>query len=208
MVKIFSKISLSMVVISAFFAVSYAASKKEISEESMGLRKVDIYSEDSVNPSMTKYSKNSPGSGHKIKRAFQDAPPMIPHDTEGMLPITANDNQCIMCHMPSSAKEMGMGATPIPKSHFTDFRPQPKLSGEGENEQFDKGSDNMKNEVAIQHKEILVNARFNCSACHAPQSNGELVKNNFKAKFTDKNGAKKSSWSGSKFTDGLDTLKD
>jgi len=206
--KVFSKIGLSIVAVSVLFVASYAASKKEVSEESIGLRKVDIYSEDSVNPSMTKYSKSSPGSGYKIKRAFQDAPPMIPHDTEGMLPITINDNQCIMCHMPDAAKEMGMGATSIPKSHFTDFRPQPKLTGEGENEVFDKVSDNMKNEIAIQHKDMLVNARFNCSACHAPQSEGQLVENNFKAKFTDKNGDKKSSWSGSKLTEGLDTLKD
>lgn len=208
MVKVFSKIGLSIVAVSVLLVASYAASNKAVSEESIGLRKVDIYSEDSVNPSMTKYSKSVPGSGYKIKRAFQDAPPMIPHDTEGMLPITVNDNQCISCHMPAAAKEMGMKATAIPKSHFTDFRPQPKLTGEGETEEFAKTADDMKNEVAIQHKDVLVNARFNCSACHAPQSEGQLVENDFKAKYTDKNGAKKSSWSGSKFTDGLDTLKD
>jgi nitrate reductase (cytochrome), electron transfer subunit len=47
---------------------------------------------------------------------------MVPHDTEGMLPITISDNQCVMCHMPDAAKEMGMGATASSKvSHSYRF---------------------------------------------------------------------------------------
>ncbi len=210
MTKVFSKIGLSAVLVSALFAVTLSAvseaPKKLIDADSIGLRKTTVDGEDSITPEKTNYSKNPAGSGKKIKRAYQDAPPMIPHDTEGMLPITINDNQCISCHMPAAAKEMGMGATPVPVSHLTNFRPYHKLEGEGDNEEFKKITDDMNNDTKIEKKDTLVGARFNCSACHAPQSNGQLVDNDFKAKYLSKDGAKKSSWNGKKFTEGLDTV--
>jgi cytochrome c-type protein NapB len=210
MTKVFSKIGLSAVLVSVLFTVTLSSAKepsiKFIDADSIGLRKTTMDGEDNTTPEKTNYSKKAAGTSKKIKRAFQDAPPMIPHDTEGMLPITINDNQCIMCHMPAAAKEMGMGATPVPVSHLTNFRPYHKLDGEGSNEEFTKITDDMNNDTKIEKKDVLVGARFNCSACHAPQSSGQLVNNNFKAKFTDKNGAKKSSWNGKKFTEGLDTV--
>ncbi len=207
--KTMIKISLSVVTGSVlFFTGCNSAPEKAtevkpaklVSEESLGLRKVDLYSENVVKPEETKYSKEYAGSGKKIARAFQDAPPMIPHDTEGMLPITIENNQCVGCHMPEVA--VGMNATPIPKSHFTNFRPHHKFDGK----KFEKSIDNMKNEIAIQEKDTLVNARFNCSQCHAPQSEGQLVENTFSPEFTSKDGASKSSWNGSKLTEGLDTI--
>lgn len=206
-----SKISLTLSSVAVLFLASsslaLAASDKEvankkISEESLGLRKDNLYSEDKIVPSKTEYSKDFAGSGHTIKRAFQDAPPMIPHDTEGMLPITIDNNQCVSCHSPEVASSMG--ATPIPKSHFTDFRPKHKFDGE----KFEKSVDNYKNEVSIKEISTLSGARFNCSQCHAPQSSGQLVENNFKAEFTTKDGDTKSHWSGDKFTDSLKTLGD
>jgi len=175
------------------------------SEESLGLRKTDLYAEETETAGhKADYSTTYTGSGHKIARAFQDAPPMIPHDVEGLLPITINDNQCIGCHMPKEAKEMGMGATPIPVSHFTNFRPTHKISKDGKD--FTKSIDNMKNEVSIQETTKLTGARFNCSQCHAPQSGKDLaVGNTFEADFTSADGASKSSWNGSKLMEGLDT---
>ena len=207
--KTITKISLSIVAGSVLFLAgcngapeknTVAKPGKLISEESLGLRKDDLYSEEKIKPEATNYSKEYAGSGKKIARAFQDAPPMIPHDTEGMLPITIDNNQCVGCHMPEVA--VGMNATPIPKSHFTNFRPHHKFDGKT----FEKSIDNMKNEIAIQEKDTLVNARFNCSQCHAPQSEGQLVGNTFSPEFTSKDGASKSSWNGSKLTEGLDTI--
>jgi len=175
-----------------------------VSEESLGLRKTDLYSEKSDTfGDAAKYSTDVAGTSHKIKRAFQDAPPMIPHDTEGMLPITINDNQCVGCHMPEVASSMG--ATPLPSSHFTNFRPSHKFDGK----QFSKVIDNMKNETAIQSTgDKLAGARFNCSQCHAPQSGDALaVENTFEADFTSADGASKSSWNGTKLMEGLDTTK-
>lgn len=175
--------------------------KSNITEASLGLRKTDLYSETSDTfGSKAKYSTTYAGSGHKIDRAFQDAPPMIPHDVEGMLPIKINDNQCISCHMPEVASSMG--ATAIPVSHLTDFRPKHNISGQ----KFNKTVDNMKNEIAItKNKEgKLTGARFNCSQCHAPQSTAKLaVENTFEATFTSKDGANKSSWDSSKYMDSI-----
>jgi len=125
---------------------------------------------------------------------------MIPHDVEGLLPITVNNNQCISCHTPGVAESLG--ALPFPASHTTNFRPTHKFDGE----KFEKSIDNMKNEISIQETHQLSSARFNCSQCHAPQSEGQLVENTFTPEYTSEDGAKKSHWQGSTLTEGLDTL--
>ncbi|MGE4419649.1 MAG: nitrate reductase cytochrome c-type subunit [Sulfurimonas sp.] len=180
---------------------SSPAVAQQISEESLGLRKTDLYTEDSTIAEKTEYRTSQATRSSKIKRAFQDAPPMIPHDTIGMLPIKVEDNRCVSCHMPDIAG--AMGATPIPVSHFTDFRPRGKMV----NGVFVMSVNDYKNEVSIKEESKLQGARFNCSQCHAPQSQGNLaVENTFEPVFTSKDGANKSSWSGSKLTEALDTV--
>jgi len=157
--------------------------KATVSEESLGLRKTDLYSENTTVASETKYATGTAGSGKFIDRAFDNAPPMIPHDTEGMLPITINDNQCIGCHMPDVAKSMG--ATAIPKSHFMNFRPVTSIAVDGAviKEGMVMLGDNKT--LTVQHKlNDLNKARFNCSQCHAPQSTGDLlVENTFRPDY-------------------------
>lgn len=178
-----------------------ANTKNVIDDDSIGLRKVDLLSEEKAAPDETKYGTAQPMSGYKIERAYQNAPPMIPHDVEGMLEITPQNNMCIGCHDVSVAESMT--ATPIPKSHYIDFRPKHKLTGE----KFEKSIDNMKNEVSIKPIETISHARFNCTACHAPQSTGKLaVENTFEANYTRKDGKEKSTWD-EVLTDDLDTLK-
>lgn len=178
-----------------------ANTKNVIDEDSIGLRKVDLLSEDKAAPDETKYGTSQPMSGYKIERAYQNAPPMIPHDVEGMLEITPDNNMCVGCHDVSVAESMT--ATPIPKSHYIDFRPKHKLEGDN----FVKSVDNMKNEVSIKPIETISHARFNCTACHAPQSTGGLaVENTFKANYTRKDGKTHSTWN-EVLTDDLDTLK-
>ena len=178
-----------------------ASAPKTVTEDSLGLRKVDIYSEDKATPDETKYGTSQPMSGYKIERAYQNAPPMIPHDVEGMLEITPDNNMCIGCHDVSVAASMN--ATPIGKSHYIDFRPKHKLEGDN----FVKSTDDMKNEVSIKPIEVISNARFNCTACHAPQSTGGLaVENTFKANYTRKDGKSHSTWN-EVMTKDLDTLK-
>lgn len=174
---------------------------KTVTEESLGLRKTDLYSEEAETfGDEAKYNTAAAGTSQRIKRAFQDAPPMIPHDTEGMVPITISDNQCTGCHMPEVAS--AMGATPIPGSHFTNFRPK-SVAQSGANTSSANLSD-----ISIKKEHKLVGARFNCNQCHATQSGDALaVENTFEADFTSADGASKSSWSGTKLMEGIDTTK-
>ena len=205
--RVINKITLGLVAATLLFVgcnesaapAKTAAVKATISEDSLGLRKGTLYNEN-INPHGTSYSTNFAGSGKKFKRAFQDAPPMIPHDTTGMLPIKINDNQCVGCHMPDVAA--GVGATAIPPSHFTNFRPK-SIAIKGEN----TSSESLAN-VSIKKESHLVGARFNCSQCHAPQDTGALaVENNFQPDYIDADGASKSRWNGSRMLEGLNTME-
>lgn len=197
----FSKLTISIATLAAVFTVGCATAAQTVSEESLGLRKTDLYSEATTTGDKTEYAKAAAGTSKKFDRAFQDAPPMIPHDTEGMLPITINNNACTGCHEPAVA--VSMGATPIPKSHFIDFRPKHNFDGKT----FTKSIDNMKNEVSVKPISQVAGARFNCSQCHAPQSTGKLVvESTFEPAFTRKDGAFKSTWD-EVILDNLDTLK-
>jgi cytochrome c-type protein NapB len=172
--------------------------KPTISEEQLGLRKTSLFQEE-VKPAATQYSTSYAGSGKKFARAFQDAPPMIPHDVTGLIPIKIGNNQCLGCHLPDVAS--GMGATPIPPSHFTNFRPQSSYAIKGENTSSEKLA-----HISIKKENHLVGARYNCTQCHAPQSEGELaVPNNFEPDYIDPDGAHKSRWVGDRMLEGLNT---
>jgi len=174
-----------------------------VTEASLGLRKTNLYTEHTTSASKTEYVTAQPGASDKFNRAFQDAPPMIPHDTEGLLPIKIGENACTGCHMPDMAA--AMGATPIPVSHMTNMRPTHNYDGKT----FSKSIDNMKNEMAISKPTAaLVGGRYNCSQCHAPQSQGNLaVENTFEPVYSDANGATTSGWKGTRMTDYLDTIE-
>lgn len=177
------------------------ANNEIVTEASLGLRKTTIYAENTTAASKTEYTTDAPGTSTMHDRAFQDAPPMIPHSLEGLLPVTINNNSCIGCHDPVVAPSME--ATAIPKSHYIDFRPKHNFDGKT----FTKSIDNMKNEVSIKPISKLSGARFNCTQCHAPQTNGNLaVESTFKANYTRLDGPTKSSWD-EVILDNLDTLK-
>ncbi len=209
--KLITKIGIGLATSSFLIFVGCSTSQPTISEESLGLRKVDIYSEEKVTPDETKYSKAAPSTSKIIERAFQDAPPMIPHDVEGLLPITVNNNQCISCHAPGVAESFG--ALPYPKSHMMNFRPDTSLAKDGKIVKNGKVVQNTSTEkmdyVTLENMDQLSHSRFNCSQCHAPQSEmKEVVGNTFTPDFTSEDGAKKSSWTGTSLTEGLDILKD
>ncbi len=140
-----------------------------IDETQLGLRKTDLNEE--APPPPVEYTKAPPGQSKRFERSYQNAPPLIPHSVEGLLPITKNNNACLGCHDPKVAK--AMGATPIPPTHFIDFGklPEGKI-------------------VKLSH---LDPARYNCSQCHVPQANAKpLVQNTFKPDYKDPNAKKKS----------------
>jgi cytochrome c-type protein NapB len=136
--------------------------KSEITPEEIGIRQAPVEEEDTAPPAIIdpEYApKPPPGTSKKYKRAYENAPPQIPHSTEGLLPITKENNACLGCHMPEVAK--AVKATPIPPTHFINFRTGQKLNH-------------------------LYQGRYNCTQCHAPQLDVQpVVKNTFKPDYRD-----------------------
>lgn len=142
---------------------SKATNSNLVSDTEIGLRKVDLNDEKDVQIPSIQWSEDAPGTSTKIQRSYENAPPLIPHSLDGLLPITKDNNACIGCHAPEVAPSVG--ATSIPKSHLIDFRTGKDLGG------------------------MLSDQRFNCTQCHVPQAKtAPLVKNNFKPDFRYKDG--------------------
>jgi len=159
---------------------------KVMTEESLGLRKTNLYAEDADTVGeTTDYSRPAAGQSKRFARAFTNAPPMIPHDVEGMLPITTKANMCLDSHMPAVAPSVK--ATAIPASHFASFRPDTALDKDGKITKNGKAVDNTSDFLTVTKKsKDLSKARYNCSQCHAPQSKIEpLVGNTFTPDFGD-----------------------
>jgi len=161
--------------------------RSAVSEKALGLRKADLYSEDKITGVKTDYSRPAPGSSTKFERAYKDAPPMIPHSVDGLLPITRENNQCLGCHLPEVAKSMG--ATPIPPSHFTNYRPDTVMKDgnvikEGKVLGKDLGNTSDIKIAKAKKMKTLYEGRFNCSQCHAPQAKVKTdVANTFKPDY-------------------------
>jgi cytochrome c-type protein NapB len=136
-----------------------------------------------------KYDRPAPGTAPKFERAYVNAPPLIPHSVDGLLPITKSNNACLSCHMPDVAK--ASGATPIPPSHFTNFRPDTgmkdgKVVKEGKvvGPDGDIGNTGDIKLAKVKKLNHLYQGRYNCSQCHVPQANIDTpVDNTFEADF-------------------------
>ncbi|WP_294957453.1 nitrate reductase cytochrome c-type subunit [Sulfurovum sp.] len=161
--------------------------KKVVDETVLGLRKTSLFDEN-VAPQEVKSDRPAPGAAPKFERAYVNAPPMIPHSVEGLLPITQANNQCLGCHMPDVAKSVG--ATPIPPSHFTNYRPTTvykngELVKEGKKVGIAKGDMGNVGDIKlakVKKLNHLYQGRYNCSQCHAPQANVKTaVGNTFKS---------------------------
>lgn len=132
------------------------------------------------------YAETPENQSESMDRAFENAPPLIPHTVKGMADIKINDNECLLCHMPDKAKLED--ATPIPKSHFMDYRPKPTLEGK---KWVVKAKEN--EVVQIDNDGKLDNSRFFCNQCHVPQTDASLmVENTFKASFRNSSDKSKS----------------
>jgi cytochrome c-type protein NapB len=183
--------------------------KPVISDTQLSYRNQSLEDESTVVPPKVEYTDAAPGTSKRFKRAYQDAPPMIPHSVDGLLPITKDNNQCLGCHMPDVAPSMG--ATPIPPSHFTNFRPKTEVKGGiifKNGKPVKNTSDEKLGNVSIKKQKHLYQGRFNCSQCHAPQAKlNPLVENKFTADYKKKDGAFKSSWTDEEYMKDIDTTK-
>lgn len=148
-------------VLAAGSAFAQQAKQKAKSEEEIGLRSAPLTDETKEMPAHGEYGKAAPGTSKPFGRAFENSPPLIPHDLTGMLPIAESNNACLGCHMPEHAA--ALGATAMPNSHFFDIDTGKDLEGK------------------------LDNKRFPCMQCHVPQVNiPEAIKNTFRADFRTK----------------------
>ena len=163
--------------------------RSAVSERALGLRKSDLYKEDKIAGVKTDYSRPAPGTSTKFERAYKDAPPMIPHSVDGLLPITRENNQCLGCHLPEVATSMG--ATPIPVTHFTNYRPLTAMNDGyvvkgGEVLGYDIQNTSDIKIAKAKKSDTLYQGRFNCTQCHAPQSKTKTdVANTFRPDFGD-----------------------
>jgi len=177
--KIISSLVAATILISGLYAAG-----KQVDENQLGMRSSDLYSEVSAKPDGTNYSTATAGTSKKIQRAYPDAPPMIPHDISDFGEITKDNNACLGCHMPDVAT--AVQATPIPPTHFTSFRPNVALDKNGHFVEVDHDKI-----VKKDLKGALWQGRFNCTQCHAPQTQGKLrVENKFKTDCLDPVGRK------------------
>ena len=163
--------------------------RNTVSERALGLRKSDLYSEDTATGVKTDYSRPAPGTSTKFERAYRDAPPMIPHSVEGLLPITKMNNQCLGCHLPEVAPSVG--ATPISPTHFTNYRPDTVMKDgnvlkEGKILGKDMGNTSDIKLAKAKKSDTLYQGRFNCTQCHAPQAKVKTdVANTFRPDYGD-----------------------
>jgi len=164
--------------------------RSTVSERALGLRKTDIYQEEKGHGVQADYNRPSPGSSTRFERAYKDAPPMIPHSVVGLIPITKENNQCLGCHMPEVAPSVG--STPIPATHFTNYRPKTILKNNKVLKEGKEVGKDLKNTSDIKlaqtrKTDTIYKGRFNCTQCHAPQAKVKTdVANTFRPDFDKK----------------------
>ncbi|HSB40712.1 MAG TPA: nitrate reductase cytochrome c-type subunit [Methylomirabilota bacterium] len=124
-----------------------------IPDARLGLVKESVF--DVSTPPGVKANDSNPGELPVLPRAYPIAPPRVPHAVDDFLPITQKQNACLDCH---AVKDKQKGEpTPIPSSHYTDYRNAPDRVGGR-----------------------VVGARYVCVSCHAAKTDApNLVDNRF-----------------------------
>jgi cytochrome c-type protein NapB len=108
-------------------------------------------------PPAVKPNASSPGERPALPRPYALAPPRVPHAIADFLPITRAQNACIGCHAVAGERVKGE-PTPLPPSHYTDFRNAPGTVG---------------TEVA--------GTRHVCTSCHVAVTDApDLIRNDFR----------------------------
>lgn len=149
----------TMMAIVAAAAVSMSdgalqAAEIKLMDDQMGLSKTSVF--DDPTPEVFNYPNIEPSASVGLPRAYNGAPPQVPHKIEAFLPIKNGKNLCITCHdrpaMIGQPKSKGI-ASAMPESHYY------------------KAEDG-----SLKRSE----ARYICSQCHAPQADvKDLVGNTF-----------------------------
>ena len=155
-----------------------------IEEDSLGLIDASVKSEETNLKQKARFENSQPGNADKIERAFENAPPLIPHTTTGFFPIKMDNNICFSCHLPDKVEQSG--AIAIPETHFTSFRPT-MVEVDGVLQFEDESA------VYEEDLDTTNHAYFNCSQCHVAQTDVTVdIENLFTPEFRAEFGLEKS----------------
>ncbi len=206
--KKMSKIALGVITV-GIFVVGCATTNDSVSDASLSLRKSNVQTENGIKLHKVKYAEAAPGEAKMIERSYDNAPPLIPHSVEGLIPITRKNNSCLGCHMPEVAASVH--ATPIPKSHFMNFRPTEVIAKNGKlikkGDVVARPNDGSNEVFATPTHGKLYAGRYNCTQCHVPQSNAKpLVGNTFKPDYMNKQQMNRSNLVNT-YDQGINTVK-
>lgn len=128
------------------------AADKGLAEEQMGLSRTPVTVD--PDPATFEYRQADPSTSGVLPRAYLGAPPQVPHNLDGLIPITRDSNTCVSCHQQPDQvgkKKVKGEPTPLPATHYTDVK-----------------------------NNALNMGRYNCTQCHTPQANvNNLVGNTF-----------------------------
>ncbi|WP_457628971.1 nitrate reductase cytochrome c-type subunit [Oceanithermus sp.] len=125
-----------------------------------GIRTTDPLQSGSEELPLPSENAPAPGAAERLPRAYENAPPQIPHSIDGLVPITLSNNACLSCHVPEVAPSVG--ATPLPPTHL----------------QMDLFSESEGKKVPVDP------SRYNCTQCHVPQAGvNPPVANEFQPDF-------------------------
>ncbi len=143
-----------------------AQAAKAIDPTQLGLSKTDVT--DVPTPPPTVMHNKPPGAGNTLYYpGYDTAPPPIPHDIKGLVPVTLKNNMCLSCHLQPDkiGQKVPKGQPiPIPASHY-------QTGAYGKPEAGAKPT---------AHKGKLSGSRFVCTQCHRPQHDAPpLVENTF-----------------------------
>ena len=132
----------------AFTLPASAVEDQGIPDDMLGLSKTSVY--DVPDPDVVEFGTSDPGTvGKRAIRSYNTAPPMIPHTTKDMVPITRDSNLCKDCHVQPDMIGMKIEPgipVPAPVSHYANVK---------------KGE--------------LYMGRWNCTQCHREQANVKLL---------------------------------
>ena len=163
--RVASVLAIALTVIAFHVAASVAQedTAAPIRDSDLGLAPGSVF--DVLEPPVPATNAADPGDLPPVARAYDTAPPRVPHAVDDFLPITRSDNWCVDCHMTDWQSPEEGEPTPIPFSHYMDLR----------NESTDIG-------------EEVVGSRWVCVSCHVPVTETQsLVANSFVRSLSDPN---------------------
>jgi cytochrome c-type protein NapB len=134
-------------------AAGQSPEPRAVTERDLGLR--DSTLADDREPPVFAFPDEGPGGNPLLPRSFDGAPPLVPHSLDDLVPITAEENLCLLCYATGSTAPDD--PPQVPRSHLVDWRASPEVV-----------------------RDSVASARWTCRACQVVQSDAPaLVVNTF-----------------------------